>query len=143
MELKGPYEAGVWNYSLNNAARNDIGKTMLIVGHLNVKNEAVVQGFLDRLASAGSVKGNETKAVVAYGFVNNHELERGHASDASIKCHLWFPDSEEHDVDLLDNGLICRIIVLSLVFIVAPINFLIQIPTSQEATEFIPSTLCH
>lgn len=91
----------MWNYSIATTRMNDIGKTAFIVGHLNVKNEVVVQGFLDELASVGSVKGNETKAVKAYGFVNYHQLE-GH----DVRCHVWFPDSEEHDVVLLDNGLI-------------------------------------
>ena len=70
MEVRGHFEAGTWNYSIH-VPSEDTDKTAIIVVHLNVGKNVVVQGFLDDHATSGSVIGNQTKVVTAYAFLRH------------------------------------------------------------------------
>ena len=98
MELKGPYEPGKWNFSII-VGREELHKSCVLVVHLNLKHEAIVQGFLDDMASLGSIKGNQTKAVKVFGYQKN-------GNEADIRCDIWFPNSEKKEIKLYDNGLL-------------------------------------
>lgn len=108
LELKGGFEAGTWKYNIS-VSREDVEKTAVIVVHLNVKNGITVQGFLDDEATFSSVKGNQSKAVKAYAFLNNFEPQ-GNLSNLTslgIRCTTWYPNSsdESNDFILRDDGL--------------------------------------
>ena len=44
MELKGPYEPGKWNFSIH-VGQEELHQTCVLVVHLNLKHEAIVQGI--------------------------------------------------------------------------------------------------
>ena len=69
MELRGPYEPGRWNYSII-VGPKELHQNCVLVVHLNLKHEAIVQGFLDEKSSLGSIKGNQTQAVKVFGYAH-------------------------------------------------------------------------
>ena len=69
MELRGPYEPGKWNYSII-VGPKELHQNCVLVVHLNLKHEAIVQGFLDEKSSLGSIKGNQTQAVKVFGYAH-------------------------------------------------------------------------
>ena len=50
--------------------RKELHQTYVLVVHLNLKHEAIVQGFLDEKSSLGSIKGNQTQAVKVFGYAH-------------------------------------------------------------------------
>ena len=111
LELKGPYEQGTWRYniSLGNPPDSDhIDKSAVIVVHLNVNREFVVQGFLEDQANSG-IKGNQTKVVKAYAFRRNADggmAANNGSQNCQMKCTTWYPGMDEtQDTILKDDGL--------------------------------------
>ena len=103
MELRGPYEPGRWNYSII-VGPKELHQNCVLVVHLNLKHEAIVQGFLDEKSSLGSIKGNQTQAVKVFGYLKN-----GNEADTNdIRCDVWFPNSEKKEIKLYDNGLLSK-----------------------------------
>ena len=103
LKLIGPYEPGTWRYQIH-VDRDFVGQTTMIVAHLNVKNEVVVQGFLDSQASMGSVNGSSIQAVKAFAYVEN-QLENTFEVSCKALMHQDDDNQEISDVHLKDNGL--------------------------------------
>lgn len=102
LQFKGPFEPGTWRYNIS-VAREFVGQTAMIVVHLNVKNEVVVQGFLDSQASMGSVNGSSVKALKAFAYV---EKLLENAFEISCKPLMHQDDNQQiSQVHLKDNGL--------------------------------------
>ena len=106
LELKGPYEPGTWSYNIS-VEREFVGQSAVIVVHLNVKNEVLVQGFLDENASLASVNGSQTKAVKAFAYLQKSSkitLE----NTFGVLCKTWIHQNQHEDplnFRLSDNGL--------------------------------------
>ena len=112
LQFKGPYEPGTWRYNIS-VAREFVGQTAMIVVHLNVKNEVVVQGFLDSQASMGSVNGSSVKALKAFAYV---EKLLENAFEISCKPLMHQDDNQQisNQVHLKDNGLTSKRLVIFL-----------------------------
>ena len=107
----GPYEPGTWRYQIH-VDRDFVGQTTMIVAHLNVKNEVVVQGFLDSQASMGSVNGSSIQAVKAFAHVEK-QLENTFEVSCKALMHQDDDNQEISDVYLKDNGLTSKQITVN------------------------------